>query len=247
MSKADALKLALRKISYGLYVVTSHADGKYNGLIINTLFQVTSTPPCAAICINRDNYTHEFIKKSGVFAASILEIDTPLEFIGIFGFRSGRDYDKLSKVNYKMGETGAPVVTDHAVAAIEAKVRHAMDVGVHTVFIADVVNAEFFKDARPLTYADYHLIKGGKTPARAATYMVEDKKEKEEAVGTEPEKAEGSREMKKYQCNICGYIYDPEKGDPEGGVPAGTPFDRLPDDWVCPVCGADKSEFSPVD
>jgi len=240
----DAVKLALRKITYGLYVVTSKMDGKFNGLIINTLFQVTSEPPCVSICINRENYTHGFIKESGVFVASVLEEAVPLEFIGIFGFKSGRDTDKLAQVGYELGELGVPIVTDYAVAAIEARVRHAVDVGRHTVFIADVVGARFFKDAEPLTYADYHAIKGGKTPKRAVTYMGERDKERE---AVEPGKTEGSREMKKYQCNICGYIYEPEKGDPDGGVAAGTPFEELSDDWVCPVCGADKSEFSPVD
>ena len=241
MGDADDLKLALRKISYGLYVVTSHMDGRYNGQIINTLFQVTGSPPCVAICINRENYTHGFIRESGVFAVSILERDTPLEFIGIFGFRSGRDYDKLSKVDYRIGTTGAPIVVDHAIAAIEARVRGSMDVGEHTVFVADVVGAELFKDAAPLTYADYHSIKGGRMPKRAVTYMADAAR----VDASEP--SERSKRMKKYRCNICGYIYDPGKGDPEGGVDAGTPFEDLPDDWVCPVCGAAKSEFSPVD
>lgn len=245
----DALKKALKKISYGMYVVASRSGDRLNGQIVNTLVQVTGKPPCVSVCVNKENLTHEFIAASGVFSISILEESVPPEFIGLFGFKSGRDVDKLSKVNYKLGVTGAPIVTDYAIAAIEVKLRSSIDVGAHTIFVGDVVNAEFFKEGEPLTYGNYHLIKGGKTPKSAATYIEEtiEKKESDEKVKEEQKIEERSEPMKKYKCNICGYIYDPANGDKDGNIPPGTPFEKLPEDWVCPVCGASKSEFEPLD
>lgn len=245
----DALKRALKKISYGMYVIASRSGDKFNGQIVNTLVQVTGKPPRVSVCVNKENLTYEFISKSGIFSVSILEESVPLEFIGLFGFKSGRDVDKFSKVNYKLGVTGAPIVTDHAIAALEVKVIGSVDVGTHTILVGDVVNAEFFKEGEPLTYENYHLIKGGKTPKRAATYIEETVGEKEsyEKAKEVQKIEERSEPMKKYKCNICGYIYDPEKGDKDGNIPAGTPFEKLPDDWVCPVCGASKSEFEPLD
>ena len=228
---------ALYKIGYGVYVVTSKKDDRMNGQIANTVFQVTSTPLTVAVSINKNNLTHEFIKDSRVFVASILCQDTPLSFIGRFGFKSGREVDKLENVGYKIGETGAPVVLDNATAYLEAKVTQEMDVGTHTIFVGEVVNAEVLTEDTCMTYDYYHQIKGGRTPKAAATYV--------------EEKAEAKSEVKpgvvKYKCKVCGYVYDPEKGDPDGGIKPGTPFEALPDNWVCPVCGAARSEFEEVD
>ncbi len=167
---------ALHKLSYGLYVVTSIKDGHLNGQIANTVFQVTSEPPTIAVSINRNNLTWEFIKASRVFAVSVLGEDTPMIFIGRFGFRSGRDTDKLKGVNHRIGETGAPIVLDNAVAFMEARVTREMDVGTHTIFIAELVDADVISDKTCLTYEHYHEIKGGKTPRAAATYIEESKR-----------------------------------------------------------------------
>ena len=225
---------ALRKVSYGMYIVTSHLDGRLNGQIANTVFQVTSEPATIAVSINKQNLTHEFIEKSGVFAVSILSKDAPLTLIGNFGFKSGRELDKFFSVNHKIGVTGSPVVLDSAVAFLEAEVINSLDVGTHTVFIGKIVNADVLSDDEPMTYAFYHLVKRGTSPKNAPTYIKEEPKEKEE------------KAVKKYRCKICGYIYDPEKGDPDGGIKPGTPFEEIPNDWVCPVCGASKDEFEEV-
>jgi len=168
---------ALRKLSYGIYVVTSRQNGKLSGQIANTVFQVTAEPPAVSVSINKNNLTHEFIKESRVFTASILCQDTPLEFIGRFGFKSGRDTNKFAGINYKTGETGAPVVLDNAVAYLEARVIGEMDAGTHTVFLGEVVGAEVISDEACMTYDYYHQIKGGKTPKTAATYIKEKKPE----------------------------------------------------------------------
>lgn len=218
----------LYQISYGLYIITSTKGGKFNGQIANTLFQITSEPPTLAVSINKQNLTHEFIRDSRVFAASILSQDTPLSFIGNFGFKSGRDIDKLAQVNYKVGKTGAPIVLEHTLGYLELKVINEVDVGTHTIFVGELVEAETLKSGEPMTYAYYHEVKRGTAPKAAPTYIKEEKVVKKVA---------------KYRCTVCGYIYDPEEGDPDGGIAPGTPFEEIPDDWVCPVCGAAKSDF----
>ena len=231
---------ALFKLGYGVYVVTSKKDALINGQIANTVFQVTSEPPTVAVSINKSNLTHEFIKESRVFAASVLCQDTPLTFIGRFGFKSGRDTDKFEGVNYKIGETGSPIVIENAVSYLEARVTKEMDVGTHTIFVAEVVNADVVAEHKVcMTYDYYHQIKGGKTPKAAATYLDEKK--------VEGKPKEAANKMAKYKCTVCGYIYDPEKGDPDGGIKPGTFFEAIPDDWVCPVCGAAKDQFEKVE
>ena len=166
---------SLHKLSYGLYVVTSRKDDKFNGQIANTVFQVTSEPPTIAVSINKSNLTWEYIKDSGVFTVSVLCQDTPLPFIGRFGFRSGRDINKLQGVNYKIGETRAPIVLDNAVSYLEAKVTKEIDVGTHTIFIGEVVSAEVLSEAKCLTYEYYHEVKRGITPKTAPSYVTEKK------------------------------------------------------------------------
>jgi len=224
---------ALYKLGYGLYVVCSKKGDKLNGQIANTVFQITSEPPAIAVSINKTNLTHEFIKESRVLTASVLSQDTPLSFIGHFGFKSGRDIDKFEGINYKIGETQAPVVTDNTLAYLEARVIQELDAGTHTIFLGELVGADVLKEGEPMTYAYYHQVKRGTTPKTAAVHIAE----KEVAVTRAP----------KYKCSVCGYIYDPELGDPDGGIKPGTPFEEIPDDWVCPVCGAAKSQFEKIE
>ena len=231
---------ALRDISYGLYLVTSVSGEKVNGQIANTVFQVCSETPKIAISINKDNLTHEYIKRSGVVAISVLEEATPMTFIGNFGFKSGKDIDKFSQVKYEKGQTGAPIVSENTLSYIEGKVIDSADVGSHTLFVVEVVDAKVLKKGVPMTYDYYHTVKKGKSPKNAPTYIDEKKSEKE------PEKPEKEEmKMERYVCTVCGYVYDPAKGDSEGGIIAGTAFENLPEDWTCPVCGAGKDEFEP--
>lgn len=224
---------ALQQISYGLYIIGSRKGDRINGQIANTVIQTSSEPPTISVCINKANLTHEFIKDSRVFTVSILSKDTPLSLIGQFGFKSGRDINKFEGVNYKTGETKAPIVLDHTLAYLEVRVTKELDVATHTDFVGELVGADILKEGEPMTYAYYHQVKRGTTPKTAPSYV----EEKKEVVKVK---------MAKYQCSVCGYIYDPEKGDPESGTAPGTPFEKLPDDWVCPVCGASKSEFEKI-
>lgn len=166
---------ALHKIGYGMYIVGSHRGEKRNGQIANTVFQITSEPPTVAVSINKKNLTHEYIQTSQAFAASVLCETTPLPFIGGFGFKSGRDTDKLQGVNYKVGQTGCPVFLDNTVACLEAEVIQEVDAGTHTIFIGKVVAAEIFNDSPCMTYDYYHKVKRGVTPSSAPSYIAGEK------------------------------------------------------------------------
>lgn len=215
-----------------MYVIGSRIGDKLNGQIANTVFQITSEPPTVAVSISKSNLTYQLIKESKVFTASVLCQDTPLSFIGYFGFKSGRDVNKLEGVDYKIGETGAPVIIENAVSYIEAKVIQEIDVGSHTIFIGNIIAADILSEKPCMSYDYYHQIKHGGTPKTAPSYIAE--------------KVEGANGTK-YRCKVCGYIYDPDSGDTDNGINPGTLFEDLPDDWVCPVCGVSKSEFERID
>ena len=223
----------LHKISYGLYIICSKNGKKINGQIANALFQVTAEPATIAVSINKQNLTHEYIEKSDFFTVSILSESTPMSFIGNFGFKSGRDIDKFKDVEYKLGKVKVPLILDNALACIEAKVIDKIDVGTHTIFIGRVEDAEIITEDKPMTYEYYHKVKGGFSPKTAPTYS--------SAVDKETKKEE--EKMDKYVCKVCGYVYDPEKGDPDSGVAPGSKFEDIPDDWVCPICGVGKEDF----
>ena len=228
---------SLFKLSYAMCIVSSKRDGKFNGCTVNTVFQIVPEPPMVALSLNRQCLTHEFVSQSGVFAISILSVEAPTTLIRKFGFRSGRDVDKLEQVRYRIGETGAPIILESTVAYIEAEVNQSIEVGTHTLYVGRIVACGAIDDSKEtMTYSFYRDIKHGKTPKTAATY-VEEKTKVDERMP----------QMKKYECTVCGYIYDPEVGDPDNGVEAGTPFDKVPADWVCPDCGAGKDEFKPLD
>ncbi|MDY6863717.1 MAG: flavin reductase family protein [Thermodesulfobacteriota bacterium] len=163
----------LHKISYGLYVVSSAIGDRFNGQIANTVFQITSEPPTLAVSINKVNLTHEFIKKSGLFVVNILDINTEMIFIGRFGFKSGRDIDKFDGVKYHKSRRGIPILEENSIGFMEVVLNKDLDVGTHTVFIGDVIDGDIITEGEPLTYAHYHLVKRGKAPKTAPTYIKE--------------------------------------------------------------------------
>ncbi|MDT8392982.1 MAG: rubredoxin [Bacteroidales bacterium] len=228
------------KVTYGLYIVSSTDGEKLNGHISNTVFQVSAEPPRFAIATHKDNLTTDYIRKSRVFSISVLQQDVDLKFMGPWGFNSGREMDKFSSCNYKTGVSGAPIVLDKAIAYIDCKVDTEIDTGSHILFIGEAVDAQVLIDkALPLTYAYYRDVIKGLSPENAPTYTDKSKLAETEIL------AEGK--LKKFQCLVCGYMYDPEEGDAPKNIPPGTSFDDLPDDWTCPVCGVGKSEFKEMD
>ncbi|MCD6370192.1 MAG: flavin reductase [Thermoplasmata archaeon] len=161
----------MHDLNYGMYVVSSVKQRKLNGQIANTVFQITAKPIQIATSINKENLTHEYIEDSGVFSVSILSTEAPFTLIGLFGFRSGIDVNKFEKVNYRMGITGAPIVTDYSTGYIEARVTKHIDAGTHTLFIGRVVDAGKLGSGKPMSYDYYHNVVKGKTPEKAATYL----------------------------------------------------------------------------
>ncbi|SMB94916.1 Rubredoxin/NADH-FMN oxidoreductase RutF, flavin reductase (DIM6/NTAB) family [Thermanaeromonas toyohensis ToBE] len=224
---------ALYNLSYGVYVVTAKKEGRLNGQIANTVFQISSEPPTIAVSINKQNLTYEFIRDNGIFAVSVLAKEAPLSLIGQFGFKSGREVDKFAGISYKLTPAGLPYLTEHTLAYLEARVTSSLDVHTRTVFIGTLTEAEMLRQGEPMTYAYYHQVKRGTTPKTAPTFVPAMASTQ---IPTAPQ----------YRCTICNYIYDPAKGDPEHGVAPGTTFDQLPEDWSCPICGAGKEAFEVV-
>jgi rubredoxin len=160
--------------------------------------------------------------------------EAPAAFIGKFGFRSGRAGDKFKDTKYRVLASGCPVVLDHTIGYLEARVIKQFDCGSHTLFLAEMTQSDMVQAGKPMTYAYYHQVKRGTTPASAPTFIKGETPKKEEVT------------MQKYRCTICNYVYDPAIGDLDGGIAAGTPFEKIPDSWVCPVCGAAKADFEKV-
>jgi len=162
---------AFRLISYGMYVVSSFREGKLNGQIANTVFQVTAEPPMMAISLNCQNLTNEFIKSSKKFSVSVLSQETPLTTIGTFGFKCGRQVDKFSGVKYQICSSGNPKILDYSLAHFDLEVVQSIELGTHTLFIGKVVESEILAEGQPMTYDYYHRIKGGKTQKNAPSYI----------------------------------------------------------------------------
>jgi flavin reductase (DIM6/NTAB) family NADH-FMN oxidoreductase RutF/rubredoxin len=223
------------KLSYGLYIVCSKAGNKINGQVANTVMQVTAEPPKFSVCINKNNLTHDYIQESNVFTVSILSKDADMDIIRNFGFRTGRNFNKFGQLDhaeYKPGITKVPIILSNCTGCIECEIDSSKDVGTHTIFIGKIVDAVSLNNKEPLTYSYYHQVKNGKTQKNAPTFINKNKPESKKV-----------KNMKKYRCTICDYIYDPQKGDPDSGIEPGTSFEDLPENWVCPDCGAGKDSF----
>lgn len=228
------------KITYGLYIVSSRDGEKLNGHISNTVFQVSAEPARFAIATHKDNLTTAYIQKSKVFSISVLQQDVDLAFLGPWGFQTGHDTDKFANCNYITSVSGAPIVTDKSIAYVDCKVDSEIDTGTHILFIGEALDAKVLNDkAPPLTYAYYRDVIKGLSPENAPTYTDKSKLAQTEVIAEES--------LKKYQCLICGYIYDPAEGDAPKNIPPGTSFEDIPDDWLCPICGVGKSEFKELD
>lgn len=240
---------AFFKLSYGIYLITSKQGDQLSGYIANTAFQVTSDPPQIAISCHKDNTSTRIIGESGVFSVSVLEKNSDPGLIGLFGYQSGNEDEKFKKVNYKIGNNGAPVILTHAIAYFECKVVDRFDVGSHFLFIGEVTDVELvFADKDPLTYAYFRNELKLKAPERAPTFVDRSKLNKnDDQENKKTDIAEDPPAIKDpgpgYMCTLCAYEYDPAEGDESQGIPPGTPFEDLPDDWICPICAAEKSTF----
>ena len=239
------------KLSYGLYLITSEYQGKKAGYIANTAFQVTSEPPQIAISCHKDNQTTRVILDSGIFSISVLKKEVNMKIIGDFGFMSSNEIDKFSGINTITAKTGAPIVLDSSVAWFDCKVVKSVDLGSHYLIIGEVLDSNEISDEEPLTYQYYRERYKMYSPKNSPTYIEKSLLDAEASTAVEVEKAEEPEhehifDGDSYVCVICGYTYNPEEGDPSMGIPPGTPFEELPEDYKFPICNASKEYFKKV-
>lgn len=162
----DKIRNALFTIQYGLFVVASSKDGKINGQICNTVFQITTSPVRVVLGINKNNLTHEYIEASGSLSICVLSEDC-LETVQNFGFKSGRDTDKFEGIDYSITPLGNPVI-NNALVQLDCKVEKSMDLGTHTLFVVDIISAEIIKEEKAITYEKYRELKQGQKQKKAA-------------------------------------------------------------------------------
>ena len=174
---------AFFKLSYGLFVVTAHEGDKDNGCITNTVVQQTTTPNRISVTINKNKYTHDMIKRTGVFNVSVLSEKAKFETFKHWGFQSGKDVDKTVGITYFRLENGVIYILDGVNAVMCAKVEQEVDLGTHTMFIAEVTDAFSTEEDSSATYAFYH-----------------------KNIKPAPQQAK----KKGWICTVCGYIYEGE-------------------------------------
>ena len=175
---------ALFKIGYGLYVVTSNDGEKDNGLIVNTVTQVTNTPNRIAVTINKENYSHHVIQQTGVMNVNCLSVEAPFRVFENFGFRSGRNTDKFADCKPIRTENGLVMLPHYINAMMSLKVVQYVDLGTHGMFICEITEARVVSDAETMTYSYYQA----------------NVKPKPQTDG-----------KKGWVCAICGYVYEGEE------------------------------------
>ena len=183
-------KKAMYKLSYGLFVVTSELDGRFNGCISNTAMQVTTEPNQIVIAINKTNLTHDYMLASSKFNVSILSQNADFSLFRHFGFQSGRDVDKFADFqDYRRSGNGLPYITSGTNAWMSCWIDRTVDLGTHTLFIAMVTDAEVLS----------------KTPSCTYEYYMSNIKPKPQKTGSAPQ----GKTI--WRCRICGYEYEGEE------------------------------------
>ena len=172
---------ALFNIGYGLYVVTSNDGKRDNGLIVNTVTQVTNTPNRVAVCINKDNYSHHIIKQTGKMNVNCLSVEAPFSVFESFGFRSGRNVDKFEGTEVLRSDNGLVFLPRYINSFLSLKVEQYIDMDTHGMFICSVTEARVISDKETMTY----------------TYYQNNVKPKPKTEG-----------RKGWVCKVCGYVYE---------------------------------------
>lgn len=218
---------AFWSLSYGVYIISVWDGQRPTGCTANCVMQITAEPPTIAVSINHDNFTNQCIEKTGKFAISILGHNTDPSIIGTFGFQTGKQINKFDSVKFeKIAEM--PIIKDGC-AYITCEVIDKMETDTHTVFLGKVLEADILSNDEPITYSYYHKVLKGKSPKNAPTYIADKTDSSDNKQQNDDTKQE---KTPKYVCSICKYEYS---GD--------IPFEELPDDYKCPICGKPKSAF----
>ena len=238
-------KNALFKFTYGLYVFASANDGLKSGFIGNAVMQLTSNPIQIAVCASKNNFTTELIRKSKKITISALDINTPKDIISNFGYKSGKDFDKFSNVKHIFSEDNIPIFTENTLAYFCGDIISEQDLDSHFLFIVKINNCEILNnDTQAITYQYYRDVYKGHSPKNAPTY-VEISQDEIQNKNINNLKFNNMDTTKQdiWICDICGYEYNPAKGDPDSGIAPGTAFEDISDSWICPICGVGKSDF----
>lgn len=192
---------SLFNIGYGLYVVTSNDGKKDNGLIVNTVSQVTNTPNRVAVVINKVNYSHHVIRQTGIMNVNCLSVDAPFSVFETFGFQSGRNVDKFAGDTPLRSDNGLVFLAKHINSFLSLKVVQYVDLDTHGMFLCEITEARVLSERETMTYTYY-----------------------QKHVKPKPQ----TDEKKGWVCKICGYVHEEE---------------RLPDDFICPLCKHGAADF----
>ena len=211
----------LKDLTYGMYIISGNFKEENVGCVVNTITQITSNNPIISVSINKDNYTNEVLKKSKKIAISILSEKTSKDTIVKFGYSSSRDVNKFENINY-IDVENIKIVDDNICGYIVGEIINILSVDTHDIFLIKNTDAVKKNDYAPMTYKYYHINMKGTSPKNAPTYI----------------KTEVNSNYSKYECIICGHIYDEEKELVK--------FEDLPDDWICPMCGVGKDKFKKI-
>ena len=174
---------ALNNIGYGLFVVTSHDGKKDNGLIVNTVSQITNAPNRVAVTINKENYSHHIIKQTGIMNVNCLTEDAPFKVFETFGFQSGRTVDKFASCEPLRSDNGLIFLPRYINSFMSLKVENYIDLDTHGMFVCSITEARVMSERESMTYAYYHSF-----------------------VKPKPQ-TDGK---KGYVCKICGFVYEGE-------------------------------------
>lgn len=212
----------LSQLTYGMYIIGVYDGKRAAGCIANTCFQITSALPRVAVSLNKSSNTLRAIRLAERFSISIISENTDPLLIGTFGFSSSRDHDKYTNVGlYDIG--GTPMVSGSMAGRLVVHAEQFIDCDTHILVIGQVTDTEP-GTGRPMTYAYYHNVIKGSAPKSAPTYRPP----------TPPatELAQTKSRKRRYECDICGFEIEVDG--------------ELPDDYICPVCGADRSHFHEI-
>ncbi len=251
---------AFFNISYGLFLLTAKEGERDNGCIINTASQLSDHPKLLSVSVNKESLTRDMIVNTGMFNVSILTEETPFQVFRDFGFKSGRKGDKFQGAEVRRSENGLLYLSAYSNAFLSARVIARTDYGTHTLFVAEVTEAEVLSKKPSVTYAYYfeHIKPKSKTRdkkgfvCKVCGYIYEGETLPPDYIcpickhGADVFEPIGSKKEDKtmiYVCQVCGYEYDEAKGEPDMGIAPGTKWEDVPEDFACPICGAAKDMF----